>query len=98
MSLIVAEVYDALIEAGTSEEKAKAAARAIPLAERLATKEDLDELKAATKEDLDALKASFNELKASFNERFAKIERDLALLKFGYGPVVLALLVKIAFF
>ena len=26
MSLIVAEVYDALIEAGTSEEKAKAAA------------------------------------------------------------------------
>lgn len=98
MSLIVAEVYDALIEAGTSEEKAKAAAGAIPLAERLATKEDLDELKAATKEDSDALKASFNELKVSFNERFAKIERDLALLKFGYGPVVLALLVKIAFF
>ena len=98
MSLIVAEVYDALIEAGTSEEKAKAAAGAIPLADRLATKEDLDELKVATKEDSDALKASFNELKASFNERFAKIERDLALLKFGYGPVVLALLVKIAFF
>jgi hypothetical protein len=55
---------------------------------RLATKEDLDELKAA----------SFKELEASFKERFAKIERDLALLKFGYGPVVLALLVKIAFF
>lgn len=87
MSLIVAEVYDALIEAGTSEEKAKAAAGAIPLAERLATKEDLDELKA-----------NFNELKASFNERLAKIERDLALLKFGYGPAILALLVKIAFF
>ena len=109
MSLIVAEVYDALIEAGTSEEKAKAAAGAIPLAERLATKEDLDELKAATKEDLDELKAatkedldelkaSFKELEAIFKERFAKIERDLALLKFGYGPVVLALLVKIAFF
>ena len=98
MSLIVAEVYDALIEAGTSEEKAKAAAGAIPLAERLATKEDLDELKAATKEDSDALKARFNELEARFNERFAKLERDLALLKFGYGPVVLALLVKIAFF
>ena len=109
MSLIVAEVYDALIEAGTSEEKAKAAAGAIPLAERLATKEDIDELKAATKEDIDelkaatkedsdALKARFNELEARFNERFAKIERDLALLKFGYGPVVLALLVKIAFF
>ena len=80
MSLIVSEVYDALIEAGTSEEKAKAAAGAIPLAERLATKEDLDELKAG------------------FNERFAKIERDLALLKFGYGPVIMVLLLKIAFF
>ena len=80
MSLIVSEVYDALIEAGTSEEKAKAAAGAIPLPERLATKEDL------------------GELKAGFNERFAKIERDLALLKFGYGPVILALLIKIAFF
>ena len=98
MSLIVAEVYDALIEAGASEEKAKDAAGAIPLAERLATKEDLDELKAATKEDSDALKARFNELEARFNERFAKLERDLALLKFGYGPVVLALLIKIAFF
>ena len=94
MSLIVSEVYDALIEAGASEEKAKAAAGAIPLAERLATKEDLDELKA----QFDDLKAQFNELKVSINERFAKIERDLALLKFGYGPVVLALLVKIAFF
>ena len=91
MSLIVSEVYDALIEAGTSEEKAKAAAGAIPLAERLATKEDLDALKASVKEDLDALKASFD-------ERFARIERDLGLLKFGYGPAILALLVKIAFF
>ena len=91
MSLIVAEIYDAQIEAGTSDEKAKAAAGAIPLAERLATKEDLDELKAATKKDLDALEANFN-------ERFAKIERDMALVKFIYGPVVLALLVKIAFF
>ena len=91
MSLIVAEVYDALIEAGTSDEKAKAAAGAIPHSERLATKEDLDALKAANKEALDALKADFN-------ERLAKIDRDLALLKFIYGPVVLALLVKIAFF
>ncbi len=85
--MIVAQVYDALSEAGTSKEKAKAAVGAIPLAERLATKEDLAELKA-----------QFNDLKVSINEHFAKIERDLALLKFGYGPAILALLVKIAFF
>ena len=56
------------------------------------------EKRLATKEDSDALKTSFNELKISMNEHFDKIERDLALLKFGYGPVVLVLLIKIAFF
>jgi hypothetical protein len=87
MSLIVAEVYDALIEAGTSEEKAKAAAGAIPVAKSLLTKEDLD-----------GLKEGIDKRFAKIEERFAKIERDLAVLKFGYGPVILALLVKIAFF
>ena len=67
-----------------SQEKAKA-----PLAERQ---------RLIAKEDLDDLKASLDDLEASFNEHFDKIERDLALLKFGYGPVVLVLLVKIAFF
>ena len=41
MSVIVSEVYDALLEAGASEEKAKAAAGAIPVGEQLATKADL---------------------------------------------------------
>ena len=57
-----------------------------------------EEKRLATKEDSDALRASFNELNISMNEHFDKIECDLALLKFGYGPVVLVLLVKIAFF
>ena len=57
-----------------------------------------EEKRLATKEDLDELKVSIDESKASSNDHFDKIERDLALLKFGYGPVVLALLVKIAFF
>ena len=98
MSLIVSEVYDALLEAGTSEEKARAAAGAIPLAERMATKEDLDGLKALFKEDLDGLKARIDDRFSRIDERFTKIERDLGLLKFGYGPAILALLVKIAFF
>ena len=59
MSMIVSEVYDALIEAGTSEEKAKAAAGAIPMVERLATKDDVALLKddiAVLRHDLTALK------------------------------------------
>ena len=46
MSIIVSEVYDALLEAGASEAKAKAAAAAIPVGEHLATKEDIAALKA----------------------------------------------------
>ena len=46
MSVIVSEVYDALLEAGASEAKAKAAAAAIPVGEQMATKADIAELKA----------------------------------------------------
>ena len=45
MSLIVTELYDALIEAGASEEKARAAAAAMPVVERLATKDDIADVK-----------------------------------------------------
>lgn len=90
MSLIVSEVYDALISAGASEEKAKAAAGVIPVVENLATKDDIGVLrqdlmvhKLATKDDI------------------AVLRHDLAVLKlavFSFAPAVLALLVKLVFF
>ena len=40
-------LYDALREAGASEEKARAAAGAIPAGEHLATKQDIAELKVS---------------------------------------------------
>ena len=46
MSIIVSEVYDALLDAGASEAKAKAAAAAIPVGGYLATKDDIAQLKA----------------------------------------------------
>ena len=58
MSIIVSEVYDALLEAGASEAKAKAAAAAIPVAEHLATKEDIAELKAELKAEIAGLKVA----------------------------------------
>ncbi len=94
MNLIVSEVYDAFIDAGASEEKAKAAAGAIPLAERLATKEDLDELKKAIDDRFSKIDDRFSKI----DDRFSKIERDMAVLKFGYGPLIIGLLVKVAFF
>ena len=59
--MIVSEVYDALIEAGTSEEKARAAAGAIPVVERLATRDDIVVLKddiAVIRHDLAVLKTA----------------------------------------
>ncbi len=45
MSILVSEVYEALVEAGASEQKAKAAAVAIPIGANLATKQDIFELR-----------------------------------------------------
>lgn len=91
MSLMVAEVYEALIEAGTSEQKAKAAAGAIPVSGELATKDDLRELR-------DELGERIDQVERGLGERIGRLERGMAVLKFGYGPAILALLVKSAFF
>ena len=41
MGIMVSEVYEALIAAGAPEDKAKAAAEAIPVSDVLATKQDI---------------------------------------------------------
>ena len=89
MSLIVSEIYDALIEAGTSEDKAKAAAAAVPSVERLATKEDIARLERVTKEDIARLervtKEDIAKLERVTKEDIAKLERttrtDIAKLE-----------------
>lgn len=93
MSLIVSEVYDALVEAGTSEEKARAAAGAIPVVEWLATKEDVGLLK----DDIVALRGDFTVLRGDLTV----LRHDLASLKlvvFSSVPALLGLLVKLVFF
>ncbi len=62
MSILVAEACEALVEVGASEQKAKAAASAIPIGGNLATKEDIAALQAkmsdfATKEAIAGLQA-----------------------------------------
>ena len=52
MSMMIAEIYEALVEAGTSEEKAKAAAGVVPVIDSLATKTDMQELRSVLKADL----------------------------------------------
>ena len=68
MSTMLKEVYDALKEAGVSEEKASAAAVAVSAYQlnraNLATKEDIARLERATKEDIAKLKEDIAELTA----------------------------------
>jgi hypothetical protein len=86
---MVAEVYKALIEAGASEDSARAAASAIPVAKDLGTKQDLAELRAELKQDI-------AELRAEVKQDIAELKSDLKILKAIYGPVVIGLLLAIA--
>ena len=81
MSLIISEVYDALIEAGASEAKAKAAAGAIPLAEHLATKDALAEVRADLKDDIAAVRTELAEVKAELKDDIAGVRTELAGVK-----------------
>lgn len=84
MSLMVEEVYRALVSAGASDEEAASAARAIPNVENLATKQDLTEVRA--------------ELKQEIAELRAEIRSEFRIIKFVYGPAVLIMLAKLVFF
>ena len=112
MSLMVTEVYDALIAAGAPDEKARAAAGVIPMIETLATRQDLAEFKIDFAEFKAEMKNEFAEFKAEVKEdhaefkgemknEFSVLKRDVAVLKlamFSFLPTILALLVKLAFF
>ena len=112
MTVIVLEVYEALIEAGASKEKAKAAAAAIPRADRLATKEDISRLERDIAKlehvttshiaDLrDATKGDITRLESATKADIAKLDKNVAVLKlavFTFEPAIIALLVKLLFF
>ncbi len=74
MSLLVSEVYEALVEAGASEQKAKAAAAAIPAGGDLATKQDILELRAEMAEHRAADRREAAEHRAADRLKMAEIE------------------------
>ena len=84
MSMMIAEIYEALVEAGTSEEKAKAAAGVVPVIDSLATKTDMQELRSV--------------LKADLLEQRSEMQAELKVLKFAVFslyPFVLAIAYRI---
>ncbi len=84
MSMMIAEIYEALVEAGTSEEKAKAAAGVVPVIDSLATKTDMQELRSGMKADMQVLRS--------------EMQAELKVLKFAVFslyPFVLAIAYRI---
>ena len=72
------------MEAGTTEEKAKAAAGVVPVTDNLATKTDLQELRTELKSDIQGLRSDMNvELKV------------LKFAVFSLYPFVLAIAYRI---
>ena len=85
MGIMVSEVYEALIAAGAPEDKAKAAAEAIPVSDVLATREDIAGIKqdivasrAATQQDIAALRAESQQNVAGLR---AASQQDIAGLR-----------------
>jgi hypothetical protein len=81
MSTMLKEVYDALKEAGASEEKASAAAVAVAAYSldrgNLATKEDIARLERATKEDIGRLKEAIARLELVTKDDIADLRTEL---------------------
>jgi len=85
MGIMVSEVYEALIEAGASKTKAKAAAEAIPASEQLATKQDLTEAKSG-------LQTSITRVKADLEISIAALEAKV--WRAGIAIAALAVLIN----
>ncbi len=86
MTSMLMELYDALVSAGASETKAKAAAAVVPHGKDLCTKQDL----LCTKQDIDKRLAEVR----------AELRADMKVLKFAVFsmyPFILALVIKIFF-
>ena len=77
MGIMVSEVYEALIDAGASEAKAKAAAEAIPVSEQLTTKTDL----AGVKADLAEVKVDLAGVKADLKAEIGEVRTQVAALE-----------------
>lgn len=91
MSQIVTEVYDAFRAARVDDDLAKAAAAAIAGRDDLASKLDLERATGR-------LQTEIVRVETDVRAEIGQIKADLKLLKFGYGPVIIGLLVKLAFF
>ena len=80
MTTMIAELYEALVDAGASEGKAKEAAQVLST-ENLATKSDITQLDTK-------LGGQIAELDQKLSPKVVKLERDVAVMKWMLGTTM----------
>ena len=110
MTTMIAELYEALVDAGASEGKAKEAAQVLST-ENLATKRDITELDTKLNGQITELDQRLNgqivKLDEKLSPKVIKLERDMAVMKWmlgaalaGIAPILVAvvsMVIKIFF-
>lgn len=87
MTTMIAELYEALVDAGASEGKAKEAAQVLST-ENLATKSDIAELDTKLSELDQRLSGQITKLDQKLNPKVVKLERDMAVMKWMLGTTM----------
>ena len=91
MTTMIAELYEALVDAGASEDKAKEAAQVLST-ENLATKSDITELDTKLSGQIakldQRLSGQITELDQRLSPKVVKLERDMAVMKWMLGTTM----------
>ena len=99
MTTMISELYEALISAGATEEKAREAAVALS-AENLNSKDTIAEVKAELASDIAELDQKLSGEIAETRKDIHKLQLDMAVLKWMMGATltgVAAIIVKLFF-
>ena len=88
MSIMIAEVYKALVEAGAPEDSARAAASSIPVAKDLAGKQDIAEvrqeiaaLRTEVKQEIAEVRQEIAALRTEMQQEIAEVRQEIAALR-----------------
>ena len=99
MTTMISELYEALINAGASEEKAKEAAEALS-AENLNSKDTIAEVKAELASDIAELDQKLSGEIAGVKKDLAELDKKMAVMQWMMGATltgVAAIIVKLFF-
>lgn len=91
MNLMVKEIYEAFKDAGADEDKAMAAAQAVPAAETLATKADIAEVRVEIAEFRGEIRAEMASLRGEVGRDIGRVYWHLWLMGAGLFATMMGL-------